>query len=281
MAGLLFNRKAELIVGPKFAGSNRLIEPPLAKIFRTRIKFKVDKNDGSDSNKAKVSIYNLNEDSRNFIEQENSAAILRVGYGNDLSILFFGDLTKNGINNKRVGPDIITTIDLDDAGNVLQTANIQIGLAAGATNIQVLNLAIEKLRLSAGPIIGLKTIVYKNGFTFSGMVSVLLNQLTKQMGLLWSVNDGEISILPPKITEPGQIISLGPKTGLIGSPTKTQENFKFQSLIIPSIRPNKKVFIKSRIALGELGATIKVTKAEYEGDTHEGNWLTKYEGLIL
>lgn len=122
--GVQFGRRAQLVIGPKFTGSNGLVEPPLAKIFRTRITFDIEKDDGSNPNKAKISIYNLNEDSRNFIEQDKTALILQVGYGDNLSVLFFGDLAKNGVTNKRVGPDIITTLEAGDSEEIIRSANI-------------------------------------------------------------------------------------------------------------------------------------------------------------
>lgn len=281
LKGVQFGRNAELVVGPKFVGNNRLIEPPLAKIFRTRIKFDIEKNDGSNPNKAKISIYNLNEDSRNFVEQDKTALILRVGYGDNLSVLFFGDLAKNGITTKRVGPDIITTLEAGDSEEIIKNANIQLGLAPGATNIQIINLAVEKLRLSAGPSLGITPVTYKNGFSFSGTIASLLDQITKQINIKWAINDGEITFLGFKETEPGRIIKLGPTTGLIGTPTKSKEGFKFNSLLNADIRPGKKVFVESKIALGDQGVTIKIQKAKYIGDTHEGNWVGKFEGAIL
>ena len=279
--GVQFGRNAELIVGPKFVGTNTLIEPPLARIFRTRIKFDIEKDDGSNANKCKISIYNLNQDSRSFVEQEKTALILRVGYGGNLSVLFFGDLAKNGITTKRVGPDIITTLEAGDSEEIIKNANIQIGLAAGATNIQILNLAIEKLKLSSGPRLGITSVVYENAFAFSGTISTLLDQITKQINVKWAINDGEITFLGFKQTEPGRIIKLGPRSGLIGTPTKTKEGFKFNTLLNADIRPGKKVFVESQIALGNQGITIKIQKGKYVGDTHEGEWAGKFEGVIL
>jgi len=279
--GFQFGRVAELIVGPKFVGTNALIEPPLARIFRTRIKFDIEKDDGSNPNKAKISVYNLNEDSRTFVEQDDTVLILQVGYGENLSVLFFGDLSKNGVTTQRVGADIITTFEAGDSQTIIKNASIEIGLAQGATNQQVLAQAIAKLKVSLGPQIGTKTVVYRNGFSYSGSVSGLLDQLSAEMGVKWSINDGEITFLGPGITEPGRIISLGPDSGLIGTPTKTKDGFKFNSLLNADIRPGKMVFVESQIALGIAGATIKVQKGKYVGDTHEGDWLGKFEGLIL
>lgn len=274
-------RSGELIVGPKVTFSNGLVEPAVSRIFRTRLNFNIEKTDGGEANKGKISIYNLNQDSRNFIEKENTIAILRVGYAENLSTLFFGDLAPNGVSVKRSGPDIITTLEVGDSEKILREAHIDIGLAANATNQQILNLALAKLNLTIGFQSGFKTVVYKHGFSFSGRVSNLLDQITKQVGVKWSIQDGEFIILPPKTTEPGEIIRLAPDSGLIGTPTKTKDAFKFQALLNPLIRPGKKIFVDSRLALGELGATVKIAKCKYNGDTHEGKWIVSCEGLIL
>ena len=55
LEGVQFGRVAELIVGQKVATSNALITPPFSKIFKTRIKFDIEKDDGSLTNKSKIS----------------------------------------------------------------------------------------------------------------------------------------------------------------------------------------------------------------------------------
>ena len=276
-----FGRTAELIIGPKFTGSNGLVQPPVSKIFRTRISFKILKGDDSNPNKAKISIDNLNEDSNAFIEKYNNVLMLLVVYGGSLEVLFFGDLAKNGVHTKRVGPDIITTLEAGDAEKVLKETHIEIGLAPGATNVQILAMAAAKLKLTQGVQLGFTLNSFVNGVSFSGKVKDLIDQLTEQVKVKWSIQNGEFQILPEKITEPGRVLLLAPDTGLLGIPTKTKTGFEFESLINTSIKPGKKVQIVSKVTVDFFVATVKVKTCEFDGDTNDGNCQVKVEGIIL
>lgn len=279
---LLFLRKAELIVGTKVTGSNSDIEPEDARVFRTRINFDVEKDEGSTANKAKINIYNLSGESRAFLEQKNLVVFLRVGYETgDLTTLFFGDVDEeNGIHNKRSGPDIITSIEAGDGEAALRDSNIQVGLSSGATNLQLIDLAAKKLFVSTAYISPIKSYTFQKGFSYSGSAKGLLDQMAKLSGFQWSIQNGELLILIPSENDQQQAVFLSKETGLIGFPVKTQDKLEFTSLLNPFITPGRAVIVESSIFKNGESATAKVSKAKYKGDTHEGTWEVFAEGQI-
>lgn len=280
---LLFLREAELIVGPKFGGKNIPVEPLNGRLFRTRLNFEIDRTGGSEANKAKISIYNLSESSRTFLEQKDLVVFLKAGYKDGgLSTLFFGDIDdKNGLRVKRVGPDIITTIEAGDVEKTLREANIQIGLSKGSTNIQIINQAAAKLLVSTAFRTNIKTITFQKGFSYSGPVKDLIDQMGSQAGFEWTIQNGELLILDPLQTDQQEAVFLSVDTGLIGYPTKTQDKIEFKSLLNPKIIPGRAVRIESKIFSNQGGATLKVTKAKIKGDTDNGPWEVMAEGLAI
>ncbi len=292
--GRLYLRKGELIVGKRVKASKSNLEPQDALIFQNRLRFTVEKTDTSEANKAKISIYNLSPDSRSFIEDEDDLIVfLRVGYVGSIATAFFGDVVRG--ETSREGPDILTTIECGDQEKLLQTAHIELGIGPGATNIQLFNLAAEKLGITLGVISGLTEIVYSNGYSFSGQASKLLDVLTKQLNVKWSIQDGELMVLPKEKAESEFAVLVTPNSGLVGNPTKTKDGIQFKSLLNPGIRPGKAVKLESKEIQGAFKGDAKKiassavkdssiilisSKVTHEGDTHEGSWLTTVEGII-
>lgn len=98
--------------------------------------------------------------------------------------------------------------------------------------------------------------------------------MSKANALEWSIQDETLQIIPKTESSSNVIIELDSNTGLVGSPSKTAKGVEFTSLIQPKIRPGVKVKIKSKILEG----IFKVRKVTHDGDSHQGDFLTKCEG---
>jgi len=289
----LFIRSHELVIGPKVTGLASNIEPPNARRFFNRVNFSIEKTSTPDPNKSKISIYNISQESRNFLEQSDLLLFLKAGFQDEISNIFIGDILRREAS--RSGPDVIYTLECGDSEGIISRAHVDIGLGPGATNVQLFNLAAEKLGLTLGIKKGIVTRVFKNGFSFSGLASDLLTQQTVNIGLEWSVQDGELRIMPKDEDDGEEAVVISPETGLIGFPTKTPDGVKFTSLLNPKLRPGRAVKIESKQFFGqtgpnanliastsliESGSIVKVRKATFTGDTREGQWVTEVEAVL-
>jgi hypothetical protein len=89
------------------------------RLFFGRIAFHISKGDKkSESNKSTISLYNLSEKSRGFLEssvttkkKKGEKVLLSAGYGNVLSNIFLGDIQKVIVTQEQ--SDIITTHTLN------------------------------------------------------------------------------------------------------------------------------------------------------------------------
>lgn len=280
-----FLRNAEVIIGERVKGTNGPVEPTTGRRYGKdddlsfRISFKIDKDETGKANKADIKLYNLSPESRNFLERPNLIVFLRVGYGETLSTLFFGDIVR--FNDKRDGPDVITSLECGDAELVIKSANIQIGFEPGVSNKTLFKMAADKLLVSNGFLDELPEIKYQNGFSFSGQVSKLLDQLTTQVNYKWSIQDGELILLGPKKTDQAKAVFLSPETGLLGFPTKTKDGVEFDALLNADVRPGRGTVVQSNKFMKGQGQTVRVTKTTHEGDTHGDKWTVHAEGKIV
>lgn len=259
---------------------------------KTRLKFDIKKTTDSSSNKAKITIYNLAPTSRAFLEKDNLVVLLKAGYLGGIARIFFGDLKRK--ITERKGPDVFTEMECGDTEDLLTDKKIQLSLGKDATLQQVLNFALGELGLTPERISGFKDKVFKNGFTFSGTVTNLIDYITTESDQDWSIQDGELQILGKDLATSETAVVVSPETGLIGFPTKTKDGIEFKSLLNPGIRPGRVVQVRSKQfrglfgvgadgggsrAIAESGGFTKAALVHHKGDTRGAEWSTKCEGV--
>ena len=286
----LFIREAQLEMFPKIPDTNKAINETDKRIFKGRIQFNVDLNRGSEPNKATIKLYNINQETRSFLENDNILVDLFVGYDGNISRIFRGDIIENGIKVERSDADVIVSIECGDAEKIIHRRTIEITLGPGAKNTQVFNQAITKLNLKRGNIVDIPEKTFFKGFQFSGTVKSLLDQMTKQVGLEWSVQNGILNILDRNKLVTQDAVLVTKDTGLIGFPSKTKKRIEFRALINNKIIPGSAVKLISQQTEGivnpasqskiNAGVVLKVEKATFDGDTDEGAWEVKVEGSI-
>lgn len=157
---------------------------------------------------------------------------------------------------------------------------------------------------------------YLNSVSFSGLAKKHMDQITSSQGAQFSIQDEEIHVMQPTGGITSEIVFLSEKTGLIGIPVKreidlgklkvgdvkleikkpkkaakiakkrkTKEQTKFNgleftSLLNTSIRPNSLVVIETSLEDNVISDGLYVVKkAQYSGDTFDGDWTVKCEAL--
>lgn len=308
MSGVLqYLRDCELVIGPK--ESPNPIEPATAKRYRAafvkdpqnplrytsgfRIVFNIDKTNESDSNKSKISIYNISQESRNFFEQKDLIVFLKAGYEGNISTIFFGDVLER--SSDRSGPDIVTTIECGDQEQILKKANINLSLDKGATNIQAIRAAATAMQLVIPPnqLATIPARKFSGGATYVGLAKELLDQEINTLGFTWSIQDGEIQVVGPNSDNGQTAVLVTQDTGLIGFPTKTEDGLKFRTLLNPEIRIGRACEVRSKQfqgvfgakagaaasnALSKNGGIVVAKKVIHSGDTYGGDFSTMVEG---
>ena len=267
----IFNRTATLKVADE-SGEGR-------DFSNLRIRFNIAKSSESNSNTSKITVLNLNKESRSFVEQEKLVVILQAGYtpiGTEKPLeesIFQGNVEK--VENKLAAADWQTTFEVGDGEKVLVENHFDKGFAKGVK----LSAAIEEVAASLGKPIsvikGIRDKVFKNGISLSGATKEILDTLTVQAGVEWSIQDDEIIILPQEQSDDESSFLLSRDTGLIGSPIKREKGVELVSTLNGLLRPGRPFEVQSRFVNG----VFRVRKVNHNGDTHEGPWESKVEAV--
>lgn len=244
-----------------------------------KVTFRIELSLEKDPNTAEISIYNLNKDSRSFLQQaETLPTSVQAGYIDNTSQIFAGDLEYG--RTVRMGVDWVTSVQSRDGGVSVQTRisesfkKIQIGevLKQLVTKMGVqLGNAAEKAL--AGPQRGDATEFIK-GIVTQGLAIDEIDRIARQMGLRFSIQAGEARFLTPQETLSGKAIVLSEETGLIGSPEPGENGaVNAKTLLQPQLLPGLRVQITS----AEINGFFRVERAIFTGDSWGTDWYTDVE----
>lgn len=283
----LFSRTYALALGQPNQTSalqySNIEAPPFSigqwqKASPLRIKFDINKNSVGSSNKSKIDIFNLSQESRNKI---NVGWVIRLqaGYKGLMDTIFFGNVAPNGMKSERKEADIITTLECGDGESAIVMTRLDKSYPAGTVLTQILSdigiamntvTASNSQQVNAGIVLGIPNIVFQRGFTASGSCRDLLDKLCLPNGLRWSVQNGNLNIIPINSTNGQSAIVVSSNTGMIGTPSKNQGYFEFTSLLNPKLTPGAVVQMDSENTA--LNGFYKIVESHFEGDTHETKW---------
>ncbi|RQZ18145.1 hypothetical protein DIE15_08435 [Burkholderia sp. Bp9031] len=237
-----------------------------------RIAFDITKSLDERPNPGRISVYNLNRDNLNRILSRGfDLARLSVGY-NELRLLYQGDILKP--RPRRDKADWILDFECGDGSVDYRTARVWTTLSAGATDADVLAEATKAMtRTRAGVADLTNARALPRGKVLMGNARDVVGVVARNSGADWSVQDGELIVLPANKVLPGEGVVLSQDTGMIGSPRATDNGLEVDCLLNPAIRAGGLVRVES--ILDYFNGDYKVVTAKYLGDTHTPDWFCK------
>lgn len=289
----LFKRVCNVIVGKDL--SNSLASG--IKLEGFRIVFTVDQSLRGSPNTASILIYNLHPTDEAAIKKEFNHVILEAGYEGLSRIIFRGNIKYPA--HYREGNDWITEIQAADGDRAYTQDHIGITLSKGRTPEDAVN---EILRISKDIKKGhieLPAISYTRGKVLSGPIPKILEQISRDAGANWSIQNGVLNIVRADSVISGIAIKLDSTSGLLSAPEVTEKGVKIKSLMNPQIEPNKvvqidnnnvKIQVHQKIASGpktkvkrparlDPDGRYKVYKLRHQGDTRGSDWYTETEAI--
>jgi len=274
---ILFNRTVIVTVGkPGFALGS--------KEFKVRARGQVEKTDDFFANKAVIELLNLSPDSQRFVESPGMAVRVDVGYGGDTGMLFLGDISK--VLNKKDKAEDVCRIEAGDGERSLSDSHVDISLGPGSTNRQAFQRIKDALGMTSTAMTEFREIKYNRGYHFSGQARKAMNQILRDVGYTWSVQNGEIQVVPENESTGEVAVVLQASTGLLEYPqkgTSTESDdagydWSFKSLLNKEIIPGRLVNLVSPICGS---AWIRVSRAVFDFDSQEGDFSTTAEGFLV
>jgi len=260
-----------------------------------KIDFECDKNEKSDTNTCKIKIFNMSNSTIDKIKDIDVDVTLKAGYldFDGEEVLFKGNLTT--LFTMHPKPNRVTSIVINDGEKQLNEALSSMAFKEGTSVKQVLNEAIKNLglplktKLSS---INFKDLKFNNAFSFGGLTKTLMDEVTKMIGLQWSVQNQELKLYLEDTIDKSLLTHISSNSGMIGSPEKIKikrgkrkkkkeiDGWRIISLLQPKLEPGGTVSITSRdIPSNSLFRifNVKHVGSKYEGDFQTTIEVAKYE----
>ena len=250
-----------------------------------KIRFEIDKNMyGTSPNHSKVELFNLATQTRQNIKK-GYLVQLQAGYNNLIGTIFTGNVFIS--KSDRNGPDIITSLECLDGGSTIVYARLDKSYGAGTTLVQILNDVAQAMSVAtsynpvgvnAGVAVGIPNIVFNNGFHAIGPCKDTLTKLLKRTGLEWTVQDGNLNIIPKTNYDGNTAIVVSSQTGMIGVPSQNEYFTQFTALLNPQLVPGALVQLISENEA--LNGFYKIRRSKFEGDSYDNKWQVSCEATI-
>lgn len=261
-----------------------------------KIAFNVDKDLTRESNKCKVSIWNLSDESRKKIEKEDVKVELYAGYKDNSGPvrMFIGSVITS--QSRDTGKDIITELTLSDGQVAIRDSIFSISFAPETDGRRIIQYIADEMGLALVFGDGVKIGTYQNGYSFIGKGADALDEICKAQGCNWSIQNEVLQIIMQGGTSKSMGLVFSTGSSLIGSPERIvkanvkenkdtpkrkrrkkegkegkQAGWKIKTLLAPTVNPGDAVKVESRVITG----WFKVETISHSGDTHAGDWISE------
>lgn len=253
-----------------------------------RINFDIVKTSASESNTAVIKIYNLQKEVYKKFEEANAKIILKCGYIGQLStqplqLLFTGNITDCYTTRQKA--DIVTQIECGDGISNLSNKFTNKTFVKNKNLKDLIKVLINDLDIpyndfSLSHISNSKVVNTASDISVSGRTKEILDNLIKTEGLEWSIQNNQFTVYSPNqsINENESVYVFNDDTGLLEVKKKKDNKIEIMALINPAVIPTK--LIKIEDSLNDINSFYKIEKVTYSGDSYDGQWIMKCEGIL-
>lgn len=270
-----------------------------------RIKFRTDQSDLTTPNNAIIRVYNLSDATAQEAQKEYQTVSLQAGYENGN----YGVIFQGTIKQTRKGRESPTDTYLDilaaDGDIEHNFGHVNKSIAAGATQKDILASVAQQMGLPQGYTPDLTPGALSRGKVMFGMGRDSLDDVAATTNTTWSIQNGQLQMVPLTSYVPGEAVVLNAQTGMIGLPQQTQGGIEIKALLNPKIKIASLVQIDSQsIQRAFLGGNLlfaegrletlpgllptvtddgfyRVYVAEYVGDSRGAEWYVNMTCLAL
>lgn len=263
-------RNIRVIVGPESGGVAR----EWSKVF---VDFAVSKVLGKAPNTATINLYNLGQESLTWLESPGHMVQLLAG-AEVPGMVFYGEINaKRGVETKRQGADIVTTIKAQDGKRVIQSGYFTGSYPPGVTRTQILTDALAAEGIASGYMHPLPERTYEAGASFSAPLHKVLDELYAGEIATWSVQNKVFQLVALGAPVAGTAPIISESTGMIGAPERTIKGVKVSTLLDGTLEPGGGFVVSA----AKWSGSAKITKLDHRGDTDGRQWQTDLVGVPL
>lgn len=236
-----------------------------------RVAFDITKSIDAKPNPAKIDVWNLSRENMNrILSGEFDRAKLWVGY-DTLRVIYAGDIVKKAVIRDDL--DFIVSLECGDGHIDYQSSLVTVTLAAGATDQDVLTAASKAMtRTKPGAIDLPKQRALPRAKVLAGNARDVLGKVAANNQADWSVQDGELVMIPASKVLADEAVLLSQATGMIGAPEATDNGLVLKCLCNPALKIGGLVRVQS--ILDYFNGDYKIVHLQHAGDGIGGDWLS-------
>lgn len=232
--------------------------------------FNINRNIMAGANTSKVTLYNLNENTRKKIYKDQyrtavyKGITIRAGYGMQdnpklLPVVFKGNLKQ--AYSKREGTEFLTEIEAYDGGFALVNGYSSLNFTSGTQRNDVIDTLINGLPHINKGIVGNFNDILPRGNSLAGSTVEKLQQITNNN---FFIDCEKAYCLLPDEALQGDIQVLKADTGLLSSPIREETYLKVKTLFEPRIRLGQVISLESTTNT-EFNGVYKVMGFKHSG----------------
>jgi hypothetical protein len=289
MSAQQYRRKFSVIVGDNAGGGLDLSD--------LRVVFNVRRGDYQTPNSADVRIFNVADKTANRIRDEGARLVLQAGYDGNYGLIFDGQI-KQPRRGRVDSTDSYIDITAADGDQAYNYSVIALSLAAGNTPsdaVQAFLASMARHGISQGYVPELSTNGRARGRVHYGLTRDELREWAEVEDVLWSIQDGKLTLVPKTSYIPGEVPVISPATGLIGVPEQTPNGIEMRVLLNPALKIGERIKLDSSVNRYRYGLDVPsqalseaqrqqiktntdgmyyVMVANHSGDTRGNEWYT-------
>lgn len=286
----------------------RIVLPKLGFEFNNlngeglNIAFEVDKDLTQQTNKTRLEIMNLTEETRAKFEQPDVEVEIYAGYkdnGGPLKI-FTGTVIQSHSSDE--GNDIKTKLWLADGRVALRDCVLSLSYPPGTSAGSIISHIASEMGV---PLVYGKGVVpsaYPDGYSFAGTAWDALNEVCLGQGFTWSIQNGILQVILAGSVLANQGFVFSPSSGLLGTPariiranpyedldTDERQNkrknkkekpdkkagWEIDTFLFPTVNPGDAVKVESRIITG----WFRVQTVRHRGVSLGSEWKSHFQLL--
>lgn len=275
-----------------------------------RFRFNIQQADTQSPNNCTVRVWNLSAATQQLIisNGEFTRVVIQAGYGEQFGVIFDGTIKQFGRGRENATDTYLDILAAD--GDIAYNFGLVSGtIAAGSTPQKRVEVIAQQMGLGYDPtrvVIPDTGGILPRGKVLWGMGRDAMRKTVSSIGSTWSVQNGNVQVLPLQGYLPGEAVVLNTMTGLIGVPVQTEEGIRIRCLLNPKLQIGGLVQIDNAtinqvlqqnpaaapipfnqwtgiqlLAKTSADGYYRVYVVEHEGDTRDQEWYSNIVGLLV
>nr|DAT68226.1 MAG TPA: tail protein [Caudoviricetes sp.] len=261
-------------------------------VSELRCEFNVVKTAFLEVNESTLTIYNLNPNTENKLIKAGQRIIIEAGYtGSQYGVIFAGKVVQP-IRSKENAVDYKLTLVSMDEEVYASYGLVGVSLVAQQSARDAVNAVLNKAtyKQESGVLTNFD-ITYPRGKVMFGSPQQFLKDIARSENATYYSDDGKVNIISASDLPSGSILSFGPDSGLIGTPTQTEYGINLKVLMNPRITINSLFHVDNKKIEGykyQQGSPVRsldqegiyrAVRIRHYGDTRGDDWFTEIDAI--